>query len=332
MSLGAVLDVAIGLALIYLLLGLVASALQETYASLLKRRGKQLRDSIKGLLAGNDTDDRVALDIANRVFGHTLVQGIGSKGLPSYVPARNFATAVFEVLADGSKAPLFTQIESSVAALPSDMPGRQSLTALLRQAGGDLDKFRDSVESWYNDTMDRLSGDYKRWSHYFALGFGLLVAIVFNVSTLDIAHELWVNPQERAALATVAEKYAKQPAPSDDLAKLQQQALDAVKGLDALSLPIGLGRLNKGAQDKPGQDKSAQDNSGQAKSGQGQAGFDVSKFIYWTIPGWLITALAVSLGAPFWFDTLQKLVNLRGAGPKPNSTSSASADKENASG
>jgi hypothetical protein len=321
MSLGAVLDVAIGLALIYLLLGLVASALQETYAALLKRRGAKLRDSIIALLAGKGTDDRVALGVAKSVFGHALVKGIGSNGLPSYVPARNFATAVLDVLSSGSKAPLFTQLESSVAALPADMPARESFGALLRQAGGDVDTFRTGVETWYNDAMDRLSGDYKRWSHYFALGFGLIVAVAFNVSTLDVAHELWVNPQERTALAAVAEKYAKQPAPSDDPAKLQQQALEAVKTLDSLSLPIGWGRLNGRAQDH-----AAQDNSGHPQGGLG-----VWAFIYWTIPGWLITALAVSLGAPFWFDTLQKLVSLRGTGPKPEQKPAFSG-QENANG
>jgi hypothetical protein len=38
--------------------------------------------------------------------------------------------------------------------------------------------------------------------------------------------------------------------------------------------------------------------------------------------GWLITGLAVSMGAPFWFETLNKLVNLRGAGANPSKTKS----------
>jgi hypothetical protein len=32
----------------------------------------------------------------------------------------------------------------------------------------------------------------------------------------------------------------------------------------------------------------------------------------------LWTGLALSLGAPFWFDTLQKFMNVRGAGKKPD--------------
>lgn len=41
-----------------------------------------------------------------------------------------------------------------------------------------------------------------------------------------------------------------------------------------------------------------------------------------TFAGWLITALAISLGAPFWFDLLNKLVQLRSSGKKPDEASS----------
>jgi hypothetical protein len=36
--------------------------------------------------------------------------------------------------------------------------------------------------------------------------------------------------------------------------------------------------------------------------------------------GWGLSAIAISLGAPFWFDLLSKLVNLRHSGQKPLST------------
>ena len=42
-----------------------------------------------------------------------------------------------------------------------------------------------------------------------------------------------------------------------------------------------------------------------------------AEFHSWTILGWLLTALLVMLGGPFWFDLLSRLVSLRGAGPKP---------------
>jgi hypothetical protein len=42
-----------------------------------------------------------------------------------------------------------------------------------------------------------------------------------------------------------------------------------------------------------------------------------------TLLGWLLTILAISLGAPFWFDTLSRLSRLRSSG-KPETPLPAS--------
>jgi hypothetical protein len=52
----------------------------------------------------------------------------------------------------------------------------------------------------------------------------------------------------------------------------------------------------------------------------GDAG-DTRRHVFTHLPGWLITAAALSLGAPFWFDLLNKLVNLRQTGLPPNADS-----------
>ena len=43
--------------------------------------------------------------------------------------------------------------------------------------------------------------------------------------------------------------------------------------------------------------------------------------------GFLITAFAISLGAPFWFDLLNKFINLRVSGAKPDDKSSTPVSK-----
>ena len=45
-------------------------------------------------------------------------------------------------------------------------------------------------------------------------------------------------------------------------------------------------------------------------------------FGWLSIPGWLITALAISLGAPFWFDLLNKLMKLRSSVAASSTTKS----------
>lgn len=46
----------------------------------------------------------------------------------------------------------------------------------------------------------------------------------------------------------------------------------------------------------------------------------VAPFSIWYRPvlGWLITAVAALFGAPFWFDALQSIIRLKGAGPSPD--------------
>src|SRR5208282_5713513 len=131
MSLGAILDVAIGLVLVYLLLGMIGSALQESVATLLNKRGTDLESGIRALLAGTATGGPATALFAG-VWNHALVQpGAGKRG-PSYVAARNFSAALFDVLTAGSSAPAFTAIEHTIAALPAG-PARESLGALVAQ-------------------------------------------------------------------------------------------------------------------------------------------------------------------------------------------------------
>lgn len=41
--------------------------------------------------------------------------------------------------------------------------------------------------------------------------------------------------------------------------------------------------------------------------------------------GWIVTSIAISLGAPFWFDLLKKIINLRGTGKRPETPAAVAA-------
>ena len=299
MSLGAVVEVAIGLAFTYMLLGLIASAVQETVAAFLKLRGKQLRDGVKNLLAADDAGKAGAL--FKSVFGHSLIQSGASDALPSYIPARNFAVALFEHLSAGKEGPLFSQLEQGIDKLPEGA-ARDSLVALVRQAGGDIEKFKASVETWFDDAADRISGFYKRFSHYFSLAFGLAVAIVFNVDSINIAHTLWIDSGKRAAIVAAASSYAGNTTEGQTGSSAEQMKA-AEEQLTKLDLPIGWDLTKYGNQNRVG----AFFDTVFKSDGGGLI----------VVLGWLATAFAVSLGAPFWFDAMKGLLNIRAAGPKP---------------
>lgn len=301
MSLGPALDVTLGLVFTYLLLGLLVSGVQEVLAGWLETRGKHLRDGIAHLLLGVDGTGNPYTALFDKVFGHALLRGPKPTALPSYVPARNFELALLDALADGSQAPLFSQVERGVAALPTG-PAKQTLSTFLVHAAGDLDLLKQQIATWFDDSMDRVSGVYKRTAQYRAIVLGLVIAVTFNVDSITIARTLWTDPAHRAAMVALASHYAetpqKDPQAPPDLRAIQSQ-------IDALPVPIGWSDVLKGEKVT---------GAGQAVwqhlAGQGLGGI-------WIIVGWLLTGIAASMGAPFWFGVLQRVFNLRAAGNKP---------------
>ena len=324
MNLGAVLDVIIGLVFTYFLLALIASGIQEVIAGIFQWRGTYLAKGIDVILNGSasaafrwtgigdflsahftwklpptpaspnpafpapDASDVDRAALARQrllaVQSHPLVRGTPT-GLPSYVSSRNFALALLEALRDGSKLPLFSQAERTIALLPDD-DLKRTLSLFLQNAGGDLDALRDHIEKWFDDAMDRLSGIYTRISQYVMIVLGLILALSMNVDSARLARTLWQDSYLRGEISAAATKAAADPAPASP--SLQA----SVETLKAQELPIGWS-----AQTQPDRHS-----------------------LPAAVLGWLFTAAAVALGAPFWFSLLPQLTNVRNAGPKPGTT------------
>jgi hypothetical protein len=195
-----------------------------------------------------------------------------------------------------------TNIRKAVEALP---PGhsKESLLILVDKTrretaliSSQVEKLQGNIEQWFNDAMDRVSGWYKRWSQWIVLLIACLLVVGFNADTIMLAKRLARDGVLRASVVTAAEKSVQNP--SGTPAENAQARQDVLKAAESLSLPIGW------IADKNDPFKTDQ-------VPRDWAGY-ISKFF-----GLLITVFAVSLGAPFWFDTLSKFVNLRGAGTPP---------------
>ena len=307
MSMGTALDVALGLVLTYLLLGMLASSCQELFVGAVKLRNKKLFETLDRLLH-DGLPAGAAEALSARVKAHALVRPLGAAEKPSYLPAKNFTLALMDCLADGSQIPIFSQVENGVAKLPSS-PVKESLVNLLRRASGDLDALEGHIQTWFDDAMDRASGEYKRFSQYFLLAFGFSVALILNIDTIHIATTLWTQPPSaRAAIVQAAAAVSTklpQDASAADAKNLRDGTADALQQLQALPIPIGWVDVAK---------DSATTNPltilGHAVFGDGAHGI-------WRVLGWILTAFGVALGAPFWFNALQQLMGLRASGPKP---------------
>ena len=310
-----IVDLVVGIVFVFLLVSTLCSAIREGIESFLKTRAAYLERGIRALL-----DDRDGKGLASSVFNHPLLFGLflekyapkpfqkslsvlaNGRGLPSYVPARSFALALLDIAmrgeatdaasGDPSSPPMTVQSTRASLSKIANPGVRRVLLAALDTSYGDFDVARKNIEDWFNASMDRVSGWYKRSTQWIVLVIAIVVTVGVNVDTLALADFLYRDPAARSALVVSAEQASKQ-APSGE---------EAVEALAKLELPIGW------------------------KSGQLSA-----RPLAWVNRGlgWLITVLAATLGAPFWFDVLNRLMVIRSTvKPHEKSPEEASEDRQ----
>src|SRR5688572_26252746 len=160
------LDVAIGLIVVFLLVSLVCSATAELIESVLKQRSASLFRGLKELL-----QDPNATGLLKQFYEHPLIAGLyrdkfdasQPKNLPSYIPSRTFALALIDIM-----QPTVEGNDSKADAVDTAEVQRQksSIEVVTRRlvsvAGADIKDVITEMEGWFNSSMDRISGWYKR--------------------------------------------------------------------------------------------------------------------------------------------------------------------------
>jgi len=260
-----VLDLLIGLVYCYLIFSLLASATNEWYARLARLRAKMLREAIP-ILLGSNCCGKLGVEFHK----HPLIQGIQvDPPYPTYIPPTHFALALIDLAFEvETTAPGLQSINVRKEIAGTETALTATETRLLESLVAQDTAIRivqQRIEKWFEDSMERLSGKYKRKTYVSLLLISIVMSFLFGIDTIRLARELYSNQPLRQNLALAAQ--------SD------------MKGthVPLATLPIGHQSLT------------------------------------WTyVVGCLITGLAVTLGAPFWFDLLGRLVNLRQSGVPPD--------------
>jgi hypothetical protein len=331
------LEVAIGMAFVYLLLSLFCTAFNEAIAGILGSRARNLEKGIRSLftdgLKSNGGDDgkggiTPAISLTEAIYDHGLVQslyrstgsekatglfGIFTSKLPSYIPSRTFSSALLDILfpqtsytAEGNPSNLAGML-SDLDKLP-ESKAKQAICTLVKQAGGDMEATRQALEAWFDDGMDRAAGWYKRKTQLVLFAIGLSLAVGLNVDSIALCRTLWISPALRSYSIAAAEGYAKTQA------SLSPKAADDLSTLESLSLPIGWNSAKY-----PWMETQKQ---GEVTSQQ----FSASRLVF-VLAGWFLTAIAMTLGAPFWFDLLNQFMVIRST-IKPREKSDLEASKD----
>jgi hypothetical protein len=293
-----VLDTAIGLVFVYLLLSLACSAAKELVELIVKKRATHLNLGLLRLLGSDDW--------LKKVYAHPLIYGLCKyDGIwPSYIPSATFAKALVDLVrthagpAPANTPPAtdpFQELRATVERMP-DTPIKSALLAVFGTTTRSLDAVQADIENWFNGAMERVSGWYKRWSQYWILAIGAVLTIAINVDTIAIGRSLWRDPALREAVVAAATEQLKPklpppgqpPKPEEPEATMKRLKQSSAR-LAEFGMPVGWD-----AQDPRVIPNNVNDG--------------LLKFV-----GWLVTALAVSLGAPFWFDILNKVVTVRSA-------------------
>jgi hypothetical protein len=232
------------------------------------------------------------------------------RSLPSYISGDSFAEAVIDlVVPNAAGQTTMETIANNVNRLPAGLPLKSSLQALIKNAEGDVSRFRSAVERWYDDHMDRVSGWYKLNAAKITLVAGGILIVLLNINALTIGRTLYTESAVSAAVSTVAARGTNCPAGQDPqacLAKLQAQLSAAT----AAGLPVGWGTVRDCV--APGARCNWMDQRGLFS----RHGHSVWQLLL-VLAGFLIMIIAIVPGAQFWFGLLSRIGTLRAAGPKP---------------
>jgi len=340
-----------GLVFVFLAFSLITSWVTEFLASLYQERGKMLRQFLSDalddrfnqknwglLLYAHPLIESLGREVRRPrgAFAFLYNNRLGVKRrLPHYIPATQFATAFIENIlahnvastfvkdaetgrqmlvpeAPAAAEDLFVQFSNAVESL-QESEVKQTLSALIRQAttaAVPMDAVRAGLLTWYDSGMERVSGWYKRDTRTRLFWTGLVVAILFNVNTFDVVHSLWVNPQLRTAVAKAADAYVAQnpTLPTRDTVRnldtLKARIAEVEGMLAPLQLPIGWPDARGGVPPK----------EAETKAWRRPTWSELWPALKSNWLGWLISAAALSFGAPFWFDALKRIANMRSAG------------------
>ena len=352
------LDIAIGLVLVFLLVSLILTAAQEALEGLLKSRGGTLQAALLELFQHDSAllkrfyEHPLVFALYRQAYPGLPVEGANTRNLPSYIPRETFSAVM-------------TQLRSS-GELAANPRMDEAVAACEAMCDGSIRRTRAELESWYDGVMDRASGHYKRRTQKYLFFMGLAAAILLNINAVVIGQYLAVSTTARDQIVRLAEATAQGPAPAAEtpstptvvetpkpgetppagasiatdpiiqapaqpiVPKPEPVAADATvkdgpldtnklySDLSGLQMPIGWSheaRAHIRNMVAPGKSDLSPNPL-----------FSLGAWLTFLV-GYLITALAAMLGAPFWFDVLNRLMVIRATvKPKEKSPDEPSQD------
>lgn len=327
MQLDAILEVAIGLVFVWLVISVATMEIQSRIAMLLGWRAEHLEKSILSMLKDEALvkkfyEHPLVTELALKDRNGNLVKDKnGNVRKPEYIPNATFATVACEVIMnagkDGADVPIDTmsidQMTASIKSLAEKNPNlariNHYLMPKMENAAEDIEtklmEYRKNTEGWFTDVMSQASNWYKVRAQWMAFWIGLILAIVINIDTIQVAQKLWQEPTTRSVLVAQAQAEAQKDAPS------------SVSMATAKSLNIPIGWTTTALSTKSCSLLSVSNyqfvirSGGECLAVTSLPALNNGWGIIVKLFGYLLSGAAAAQGAPFWFDILRKLVSAK---------------------
>lgn len=349
MSSFPILDLVVGIIFIYFLLSIICSSAVELWFSIRNTRGRLLAQWLIRIFDTQALDSNGIPKIKNgkpvsvgqAIMDHCMVTALSKDGKSgSYMDAQNFVSALLDkitispvktglnlvqlppknldeyILAIEQSEVISGELKRTILSFANaakisgnilkQIPTTSNIAIdISTTVKSEFDIFREKLENWYDTNQNRLTGTLKRKK---VLPSTIIIATVItvglNANSIAISQYFYDHKQVAKEFAdkslSTLESYKVRV---EEIRKLAPQSANATTSLDTNLL------------------KQVKNDIANLKSNIPPAlplGWtDKTVFDWKTILGWLATILAISLGAPFWFDILNKIANLRGTGPKP---------------
>lgn len=352
-----ILDLVVGMIFIYFLLSIICSSAAELWFSILRTRARLLEQWVKHIFdkpaldsQGNPAlnSDGSAVTLGQSIIDHCMTTVLSQKGKStSYISAENFVSALLDKITITPAASASPPTGNQIQLPPKDLPAyieaisnstvisgelKRTILAYANEAKqayetlkiipgaastitkvkSELDQFHDKLETWYNSNSDRLSGKLKRTKVLpttFVLA--VLITIFSNADSIKISKYFFDHKEQ-------AKEFADKALSSLDNYKERIENIKAVDSLGHDHDTVTIARLETSLSNVQQDIKNMKEElPPELPWGWQNHPFD-SSFKLLSIVGWIATILAICLGAPFWFDILNKIANLRGTGPKPS--------------
>lgn len=303
----SIIEVGVGLILVYMLMSLLVSQINNIIKNLLDVRGEYFVTELGRLISDPE--------VRARLLAHPAIQVLMHGDMVKNITADKLAEVLVDILAGSGEALEYLEQLHNSALVDrllepiSDPNLRRRLEQVLATARS-LPDAKLKLTDWFNTTLNRLSELYRRRMQFFSLVVGALLAILLNVDTLAVGRALWNDPVLRQATVAAADvTLSETDLTAADPGTVQDSFATARQTMSQfleLRLPIG---WTVDAVDATDQPLAALD---PLRDSRNLWNFVPGNSPYWLqlwlekIGGLILTTVAVMQGAPFWFDLLKR--------------------------